>query len=210
MRYRMHTRIAAAALLGAAAACSDAPTPTQSAVPGPQLLLLGGADTLVTAFTYQPASGGTFHIGDHKIEMPAYSVCDPAVSTYGPTEWDQPCTALASPIVITAKSWLNADGHPQIDFSPSLRFVPTDDSKRVVKLFFRDRHASDALLASRLNIYWSAGPGLPGVDEGLLDPSLKVFVNTSAGMVWRRIKHFSGFLVSVGRGGEESEPAGMY
>ena len=197
MRYRMHTRIAAAALLGAAAACSDAPPPTQSAVQGPQLLLLGGADTLVTAFTYQPASGGTFHIGDHKIEMPAYSVCDPAVSTYGPTEWDQPCTALASPIVITAKSWLNADGHPQIDFSPSLRFVPASDNKGWVQLFFRDRAASDAMLAASLNILWSAAPGVPGVNEALLDPSLNVQVNSSAGMVWRRIKHFSGDLVAL-------------
>ena len=209
MRYRVHTRTVAAALLGAVAACSDTPTPTQSAMHGPQLLLLGAGDTLVTRFTYQPASGGTYHIGDHKLVMPAYSVCDPAVSTYGPTEWDKPCQALTSPLVITAKSWLNADGHPQIEFSPDLRFVPAADKEGWVQLFFRDKDASNAMLAGSLNILWSAAPGAPGVNETLLDPSLRVHVNSSAGMVWRRIKHFCGYMVSSSRT-EAAEPEGMY
>ncbi len=198
MRYRMYATLAAAALFGVAA-CSDAPTPTQSAQLGPQLLLIGAGDTLVTSFSYDPASGGTYKIGDHKLVMPAGSVCDPAASTYGPTEWDQPCAALAAPLEITAKSWLNADGHPQIDFSPSLRFVPSADNKGWVQLFFRDRSASDATLASKLHILWSLGPGLPGVDETLTDPSLKVQVNTSAGVVWRRIKHFTGYFATAGK-----------
>ena len=63
MRYRMYSPLAVAALLGVAA-CSDAPTPTQSAQPGPQLLLIGAGDTLVTHFTYDPASGGSYKIGD--------------------------------------------------------------------------------------------------------------------------------------------------
>ncbi len=209
MRYRMHSTLAAAALLGVTAACSDAPTPTQSAQFGPQLLLLGAGDTLVSRFTYNPAVGGTYHLGDHKLSMPAGSVCDPAISTYGPTEWDQPCVALTSPLQITAKSWLNADGHPQIDFSPSLRFVPSDNSNQWVKLFFTDRYASDASRASQLHILWAAAPGLPGIDETLLDPSLKVSVNSGSGMVWRRIKHFSGFFVAAGRT-ESAEPEGMY
>ena len=200
MRYRMYSQLAAAALLGVAAACSDAPTPTQSAHPGPQLLLLGAGDTLVTRFTYNPAVGGTYHIGDHKISMPAGSVCDPARSTYGPTEWDKACVALASPIEITAKSWLNADGHPQIDFSPSLRFAP----EQTVKLYFRDKDASNTLLSSKLTILWSAGPGLPGIDESILDPSLKPKVLPEAGLVMRRIKHFSGYLVATRTATSES------
>lgn len=194
MRSRMSSTFAAAALLGAAA-CSDAPTPTQSAAPGPQLLLLGASDTLVVRFTYDPAVGGTYKIGDHKLVMPAYSVCDPAVSTYGPTEWDRPCTPLAAPLGITAKTWLNGDGHPQIDFSPSLRFVPTDNSNKWVQLFFTDRDASDAARAAQLHVLWAAAPGLPGIDETLLDPTLKLSVNSGSGMIWRRIKHFTGYLV---------------
>ena len=207
MRYRTrfdtYLRLAPA-LFVLLAACSDAPT-SPSPAARPSFLLIGAADTLVTRFTFDPAVGGTFKIGDHKLVMPAGSVCDPALSMYGPTEWDRPCVALAAPIEITAKSWQNSNGHPQIDFSPSLRFVPATSNAQWVQLFFRDRSASDAALASQLSIFWSAGPGMPGVDETLTDPTLKVQINTSAGMVWRRIKHFTGYLVTTGYAQQPAE-----
>src|SRR3712207_2879784 len=65
-------------------------------------------DTTVTSFTLN-GNGGSWVIvaGEHELtfDKGLSSVCDPATSSYGPGEWDKPCTPATAPITVTAKVW---------------------------------------------------------------------------------------------------------
>jgi hypothetical protein len=200
-------RFAGAAVVLGLAACGDSPTaPVAAAQRAPQGLnfaLLGQAstvqgDTTTTRFTVDPTSSTTFQVGSaHAIYFPAHAICDPSVSSYGPGEWDQPCTALDQPLVITAKSWVDAQGLPQVDFSPSLRFTPgLADGVQLALAVDAARLNSPQ---SDLHILWCASPTATCINEELSDPSLGTWVSPFATAVYRRIKHFSGYNVSSGR-----------
>jgi hypothetical protein len=113
-------------------------------------------------------------------------VCDPAGSSYGPGEWDQPCTLLTRPIQITAKRYHDAAGKPYIDFSPALRFVPG----KAVMLYLYD---PTSVLDGRSVIEWCSDGGLCVVEDS---PTQR---NVETGILHRQIKHFSGYMISSGR-----------
>lgn len=152
-------------------------------------------DTLIANYVYFPHRGGRFAVGQHEVSFPAYAVCDPATSGYGPGTWDLPCTPLLAPLKITAKTWTAANGMPRIEFAPDLRFRPSDWSLNWVTLQFRDQTASDSTLAELLNVLWVPPGGAEPIDERATDPTLRTYVNTRSGTIIRRIKHFSGYLV---------------
>lgn len=144
-------------------------------------------------------SGGVFYLGKHALSFPANTICDPAISTYGPTEWDKPCTTITQSIQIHAEL-REANGRSWIDFSPHLRFAPSRDEDRWVYLFMTTK-ASKRKHVSGNNtppILWSPAIGVPGIDESLLDPTLKTKADKKHGGVYRRIKHFSGYNVWSG------------
>ena len=149
-------------------------------------------------------SGGYFTLGKHVIYFPANSICDPATSTYGVTEWDNPCTAIAAPIRIHAEL-REQDGRTWIDFSPELRFVPSSDETQWVYLFMRTNAIEGKQLTSKKAppILWSPAIGMPGIDEALFDETLKTKWDRRLGGVYRRIKHFSGYNVYTGRSATE-------
>jgi hypothetical protein len=181
-------------------ACVDAPTwpPQVESVAGASqsLVGLGVTGANVTTFVYSPRLGVTQHLGQHRIVMPAGSVCA-LDSSYGPATWDEPCEPAEHDIVIVATTWTNPDGHPQVDFQPSMRFVPTADSRQFVKLFLRDKDAENEALARQLSIDWVPFVGATPIDEAATDPTLRLQLMN--GMAWRRIKHFSGYMVASGR-----------
>ena len=144
-------------------------------------------------------SGGVFVLGIHAIYFPAGAICDPETSSYGVTEWDAPCTPITEPIRIHAEL-REQDGRSWIDFTPSLRFVPTADEDRWVYLFMRTDAALGRKLAQKNAppILWSPAIGIPGIDESLLDSSMKTKWDKGLGGVYRRIKHFSGYNVWSG------------
>lgn len=147
-------------------------------------------------------SGGYFALGKHVIWFGANSICDPTVSTYGVTEWDKACTPITEPIHIHAEL-REQDGRTWIDFSPELRFVPSLDEQQWVYLFMRT-HAAEGKFLTGKNappILWSPAIGIPGIDESLLDETLKTKWDRRLGGVYRRIKHFSGYNVYSGRSG---------
>lgn len=144
----------------------------------------------VTTFVVQPGSPSTFVIGDHKIRFDANAICDPLRSSYGPTEWDRPCVVAPAGVAITATWWKDANGRPQIDFQPALRFNPASN----VTLWMMDREAS---LDAAAQILWIA-PNGKRVDEAVADPTVATQVGSN-GFMFRRIKHFSGYTVSTGR-----------
>lgn len=152
-----------------------------------------------------PAEGGTINIlGAYTLNVPAGAVCDPnAADTqegYAAQAWDSDCTPANRDIAIRATlKWSN--GTLYADFQPALRFVP---SKTVT--------LGTSLLAPTVQYYnslgitqgWSIGytHGIEQAAEldALQDPSLRTIVVGSTGKVFRRIKHFSGYLTTLGNG----------
>ena len=156
------------------------------------------ADTTVTQFAVG-RSGGRFNIGTtHRIEFPANAICDIPTSSYGPGEWDQPCTPTTALVRITAKSWVDLAGHPHVDFEPAMRFSPA--LQEGVVLYLRDKKAS--IDPSTKVLYCSGLLNLHCVDESVSDPSVAVKLDAANGFVYRRIKHFSGYNVTAGRAAE--------
>ena len=163
------------------------------------------SDTVVTEFTVWPG-GGKYNIaGTHRIVFPAAAICDLATSGYGAKLWDAPCVPSALPVRITAKSWLDASGHPQVDFQPAMRFSPTLGDG--VQLFLMDKKS--AYDPSAKILYCAGTTSSTCVDESLTDPSLATRTDAPNGFVYRRIKHFSGYNVTAGRAVEEVSVDGI-
>ena len=188
--------------------CSDqpsAPEASASVEEGPFLKVIPtySHDKKSADIVVEP-SGGYFVLGSHVVWFPANSICDPATSSYGVTEWDKPCTAITQPINIHAEL-REQDGRSWIDFSPELRFVPSNDENQWVYLFMWTT-AAQAKELTRKNappILWSPAIGMPGIDESLTDPTMKTKWDRRLGGVYRRIKHFSGYNVYSGRSAVE-------
>ena len=187
--------------------CNDEPSAPQSSATAEESPFLKVYPTYApdgkSADIIVEPSGGYFSIGRHVIAFGANSICDPATSTYGVTEWDQPCAPITEPIRIHAEL-REQDGRTWVDFSPELRFVPSDDERRWVYLFMRTGAGEGQQLTGKNAppILWSPAIGMPGIDESLLDESLKTKWDRRLGGVYRRIKHFSGYNVYTGRRAE--------
>ena len=183
-----------------AAPTAFAPAPVSLAPQGrPTLTLAGGLpDSASVDFIVGP-NGGIFYTGNHAVVFPSQSVCDPATSSYGPSTWDQPCTPLQSPLKVHAEV-RNASGQTWVDFTPSLRFAPSNSPAKWVWIVMYAPQAVGATTdLSRFNILWAKSIGGATVDESSTDPSLRTYVDTWQGISLRRIKHFSGYTLQSGR-----------
>ena len=153
-------------------------------------------DTVTGRFTVSPGSSETFVIdGKNAIRFPAQSICDPAVSSYGPTEWDKPCTPSTRPITISVKQYHDASGRLRADFEPALRFNPN----KSVYLWLEDHSGSLSPWFKQINYCNDLGLC---IDESLTDPSLRTYYERANDMHVRRVKHFSGYSIGVGRSEE--------
>jgi hypothetical protein len=153
-----------------------------------------GTDTVVTVFTVFPSATSAYPIASvHRLWIRAGGICD-LNSVYGPGHWDDRCVPATDPIVITAKSWVGRDGHPHIDFLPRLRFVPLGGKRASAEVYLRDKKAASNPKSAIL--YCDNGSCF---DESIGDPTLTTQHDKQQGFVYRRIKHFSGYEVVVGR-----------
>lgn len=149
-------------------------------------------------FTLSPA-GGFWMIGNvASVYFPVGSACDPN-SSYGADQWDVPCLAAKSNIKLTATVHVTKTGGTWIDFDKHIRFVPTKDPSRYVTITMASAGTVGARDVSKFNIYYTPYIGGHGTNEAANDGSMISYVNTFAGSVTRRIKHFSGYTVP-GRG----------
>jgi hypothetical protein len=158
-----------------------------------------------TEFTVTSRGGSYSVAGLFSVNFPANSVCAPSRSTYGEGEWDKPCSTLSNSesVRITAKLRLTSTGLA-VDFSPALRFNPqtqvtisTDIFAPVIRNnadFFR---ANPGTLRG-LAVTYSATLGGASVSDYVLDPSVVTRVGLTSGRIWRRIKHFSGYVIATG------------
>ena len=161
----------------------------QAAIDGFRASVGNPADTAYNTFQVGP-EGGVFAVGRHWISFPANSVCDMAQASYGPAEWNKPCEIASEPVTIDAKSWADSEGNPQVEFSQHLRFDPT--KQVILHMSFDYREGEDAP-----EILWVQEKGAEGFDEGDVDPAM-VTRDGNYWMVYRRVKHFSGYTVSTG------------
>jgi hypothetical protein len=209
MRRNYWVVVASALVIGVLTGCSDtvvAPSVAPSAAPASTMLAPSGRPNLSlsgnnvqngsTQFTVKP-SGGVFFVGNHAVVFPAHSICDPAKSSYGEGEWDAPCAPLNRPITITARI-STKNGEQAVDFSPELRFVPSASTSRWVWVFMYTPEARGARDLSQFNIMFAPSLGATPVNDAAQDATLRTYVDTWSGTSFRRIKHFSGYVVAVG------------
>src|ERR1035437_156041 len=178
---------------------SAAPASMMMAPEGrPQLSLESNSSDNVDAdFTVTP-SGGVFFLGKHAVVFPARSICDPERSSYGAGTWDSPCTALKGALRIHA-SVRTATLGTWIDFKPSLRFVPSNDSRQWVYIYMYTPNVIGAKDLSKYSILFAPAIGAQGIDEAAANASLRTYVDTWGGITMRRIQHFTGYMNSSGR-----------
>ena len=181
------------------AACGDGPSGLAGApaVGAPELRAARGPGSGVSeaVLTVKTDEWQAFSLPDgHRIAFPARAICDLGASSYGPGEWDQPCVPQTGRVTIVVRAWTDDAGHPQLDFTPRMRFNPAAGS---VVLKMRDRSASGA--RADLAILFCPDGAEACVDESLTDPTLTTFFTPRGQVYWRRVKHFSGYNITSGR-----------
>lgn len=152
---------------------------------------------LEQSFTVDPTKGALVEFGamtGNVIAIPANTICDPATTRYGPTEWLKPCTRATRPIEFEVTTWIDLKGRPQARFEPDVRFDPS--AAKPVQLFFKDY-----LLRNYSTIYIPYCPVMGTcVKEEATDSFLttKVTPITTGGYwVYRNLRHFSGYNVTA-------------
>jgi len=203
MRYSVKLAMVAAAV--AAAACGENSIAPTSQVPDPQAVFehaggatanLSASDTLEFSITIDPLRQTYYDLGSgNSIMFPAGSLCDPVRSSYGNNEWDKPCVQATSPVTVAVAEWLDAHGHPRVDFTPNVRFVPSSDPRRWVRITFSDLQAS---LDLSFSILYCPSLHSRCKDESKKDLTLTTYRDPITHQLTRRIKHFSGYNVAAG------------
>lgn len=152
-----------------------------------------GSDTTITLVRIDPSSTDTYSLGGgHALWVRAHGVCE-LDAPYGPTFWDESCELRREPFVVAVKSWSDAAGHPQIEFSADVRFAAAAGPRGAAMLFLRDPAVA---VADQPSILYCRDGGC--VDESVDDPSLVTIVDAKEGYVYRRVKHLSGFVIAGG------------
>ncbi|GAC1479082.1 MAG: hypothetical protein NVS1B4_23360 [Gemmatimonadaceae bacterium] len=182
----------------AAAGCRDVATAPRA--PSARFVTIGEAgpvtwDGTSYEFVVTPA-GGRFVLGPTAVSFPAGSICDPLTSGYGPTTWDAPCTPLTTPVAIHAVIRQAGDSST-VDFSPALRFVPATAPDGYVTITMTLPHVAGDAPTPSVAIDWLPVVGGARVSERASDPTL-VPILLTGGAATRRIKHFSGYIISTG------------
>lgn len=160
-------------------------------------------DSIVVDLVVTP-SGGWFVVGYNAVYFPPDAICEPTTSSYGPGTWDRACQPATRPITIRGRAGTGIHERGWIRFDDDLRFVPSDDPARWVRIYMwtaavqRSRPSDAAEREQAYKIFWVPSPGARPVDESLSDPTLATSVMWGTGLVTRRVKHFSGYQVGNG------------
>jgi hypothetical protein len=196
------------AVAALAVACRDsvvapAPTPNLSSLsksgPTQERTVIGTVEL--------SRSGGTYHIGDFDVVIPAGAICDPAKTNYGPRHWNEGCSPLTRSMTVKVVATTRND-RVSIDFQPDIRFSPSAGPVTIQTLAYRDLLTSDAVrqlprnsaFFGNFRILYVPTGGQSRIDEARSngDASLVTHVDLSTGLVWRQVKHFSGYMITSG------------
>jgi hypothetical protein len=174
-------------LLAACAGDVTTPTATKLAPTHVTKALVGAVDGVYT-FTVDPNSSQTVSFGKSYVSFPAGSICALGTSSYGPSTWNDSCVAETGPVTITATVRNAQTNNPSVDFEPAMRFSPAT----TVQLYLYVTNA--ATLSNMTVMRYCSATGC--VDESITDASLQTSIDATQGLVFRRIKHFSGYVVN--------------
>jgi hypothetical protein len=186
------TSLSLVACAGDTTAPKAVPTPsalrTSPFVPSPaQRALVGVSDGTYT-FTIDPSQDQSLALGASRLDIPANAVCELATSSYGAAYWNDACAPETAPVTITAVVKDAATDHPSVEFQPAMRFSPLAQVN--LYLYVTD----DATLDNSKVMKYCNEHGC--VDEAVGDPELRSNVDVEHKVVFRRIKHFSGYVVT--------------
>jgi hypothetical protein len=209
-RAKTLTMLAAASLMLAACA-GEATAPvaptlrtqerTSPFVPsGAQRALVGVSDGTYT-FTVNPGQTQMLQLGASGLYIPANSICDVNTSSYGIGTWNDACTPQTAPMTITAVVRNAATDHPSVEFQPALRFNPQSNVN--LYMYVTD----EATLDNTKVMFYCNETGC--VDESQADADLHSNVDVENKVVFRRIKHFSGYVVAEFSAGPVTLDAGL-
>ena len=151
--------------------------------------LVGVNDGTYT-FSFDPRKDQVFSLKQNSLVIPARSVCKmDGSSGYGPAFWDAPCSPEGKRVTVTVTIRNASSSHPSMEFSPALRFNPAKNVQ--LSIFAENKSLEDA---SNLAMLYCNDEG-QCIDEALTDPDLQTYYDKSRNQVFRRIKHFSGYVV---------------
>ncbi len=140
--------------------------------------------------TFDPKKDVSFALGPNHLDIPGKSVCDLLLSGYGEDYWDKPCNPQTLPVTLTVVIKNAASDHPSINFFPAMRFNPSKN----VQLYMYAPRVSEHDAKNWLMSYC---PDLGECfDESLTDGSLTTVIDYKHEMLFRRVKHFSGYTVA--------------
>ena len=202
------TLIAGTLLMGACSGDVTAPAAapvrrsveaTSMFVPSAAAKALIGVVDGTYAVTFDPTHDQSFWLGPNHLSMPANSICDLATSGYGAAYWNHGCTPQTLPVTLTVVIKNAASSNPSIQFYPAMRFNPY----KTVQLFMYAPNVSRTDAKNWLMFYC---PDLGKcVDESLTDTALTTNIDYDNNVLFRRVKHFSGYTVAE-RADELSAP----
>lgn len=172
------------------AVASPTPQAISRFVPSASAKALYGVVDGVYSITFDPSQDNSFNLGPNHLDIPANSVCDLANSGYGVETWNSECTPETNLVTITVTIQGASTDDPRMDFEPAMRFNPT----KSVDLYMYVPGATETDASNWKMLYCNALNVCN--DESLSDPDLQAYVDRSANVVFRRIKHFSGYLVA--------------
>ena len=182
-----------ASAIALVAACSDAPTaaPTAVAATGDLAFAKGGNGKSTVAskvFTVVPGQPLQVALGNFTLYMQANAVCAQNQG-YGREFWNQPCVLEKTPVNFTA-IWTVKDGEGSLTFNRDIRFSPSARVYLSVKATGKWKN-TDAIL-------WLEGEGAKAhwVDEGTYDRDMRTYRANGGTLLWRRLKHFSGYNIN--------------
>lgn len=154
-----------------------------------QKALIGIGDGTYS-LTFDPNTDQQFTLGANHLALPAHSVCKlDGSSGYGAELWNNSCVPETDSVSISVRITDAATDHPRMDFYPAMRFNPETN----VSLYIYVPIGTDDFAKSWVMKYCNDAGTC--VNEAETDLSLGSFIDRENAVVFRRIKHFSGYIV---------------
>jgi hypothetical protein len=167
--------------------------------------------------TFDPQQNQVFSLGPNRLEIPANAVCAMGTSGYGAAFWNAPCAPQTNPVQLTVTVRNASSDHPSVEFNPAMRFNPqtnvslfiyvpnvsqTDAKNWVITYCPNGGSGSLSTSSSGSGSGSGSTSGSSGqcVNEALTDPDLRTYVDYSASVLFRRLKHFSRYQVDSSGG----------
>ncbi len=190
--------LAGAAVLGACSSEVTSPkaTPTHGNeatslfVPSAAAKALIGVVDGTYSVTFDPSQDERFYLGPNYLSLPANSICNLQTSGYGAAYWDASCTPQTGTMTLTVVIKDAASANPSIQFFPAMRFDPT----KLVQLFMYAPKVTPSDGKKWKMLYCPDQGGC--FDEAATDASLSTSIDYTNNVLFRRVKHFSGYTVA--------------